>query len=403
VDIFEEPCPEPPTRYAKESETELQSLRVRLERQQHSYEIRIGRDLRRQVGQFLRRVVGRQTQRIAIISNKPVFKLYGAEVIRSLGGHDFMTPYWLMRDGERFKTLRSLESALEFLAETGLERTDAVLALGGGVVGDLGGFAAATYLRGMKLIQMPTTLLSQIDSSVGGKTGINMRLGKNLAGAFHQPSCVVIDTQTLGTLPRRELVSGFCEAVKQGAVASQSLFKQTMTMLEEVQWDEAALLSTEMDELIASHCKFKASVVVSDEREAASRTDRRSRRILNFGHTTAHALESATSYGRFRHGEAVGYGMLVAGHISKNLGLLDSSGLELLRRAVRLCGPLPAANDLDERSIIEAVSHDKKRSAGHLKWVLLERIGHPRIVDGSEISPQLLRLSLREGLRKAKE
>jgi 3-dehydroquinate synthase len=381
----------------------LQSLRVRLERQQHSYDIRIGRDLRRQVGEFVRQLVGRQTRQIAIISNKPVFKLYGAEVIRSLHGHDFMAPYWLMRDGERFKTLRSLENALEFLAESGLERTDAVLALGGGVVGDLGGFAAATYLRGIKLIQMPTTLVAQIDSSVGGKTGINMGLGKNLVGAFHQPGCVVIDTQTLGTLPSRELVSGFCEAVKQGAVASRSLFKQTMNLLEELQRDQAALHSTEMDELIASQCRFKASVVASDEREAANRTDRRSRRILNFGHTTAHALEAATSYGRFRHGEAVGYGMLVAGKISKDLGLLDSSGLELLRRAVRLCGPLPAANDLDERSIIEAISHDKKRLAGQVKWVLLERIGHPRIVDGSEISPQLLRLSLREGLRKAKE
>jgi 3-dehydroquinate synthase len=381
----------------------LQSLRVRPERQQHSYDIWIGRKLRRQAGHFLRKLIGTQTRRIAIISNKAVFKLYGLEVTRSLQGYDFLVPYWLMPQGERFKSLRSLERALVFLAESGLERTDAVLALGGGVVGDLGGFAAATYLRGITLVHMPTTLLSQIDSSVGGKTGINMTQGKNLVGAFHQPRCVVIDTETLNTLPAREVVSGFCEAIKQGAVAGPTLFKQTVNVLEELQRDRATLQSPEMEQLIASHCRFKASVVISDERESTNRTDSRSRRILNFGHTAGHALEAATSYRRFRHGEAVGYGMLVAGELSKNLGLLHPSGLELLRRAVRLCGPLPDASDLDEKSISEALARDKKSVAGQIKWILLERIGSPRIVDGSQISRQLLRLSLREGLRKAKE
>lgn len=378
----------------------MQSLRVRLERQQHSYEIRIGRNLRRQTGPFLRKLMGAQTRRIAIISNKTVFDLYGLGIIRSLKGHDFSVPYWLMPQGERFKSFSSLERALVFLAESGLERTDAVLALGGGVVGDLGGFAAATYLRGVALLQMPTTLLAQIDSSVGGKTGINMTQGKNLVGAFYQPACVLVDTDALATLPSRELVSGFCEAIKQGAVASRTLFQQTVTLLEELRTDRAALQSRELEELIAAQCRFKASVVVSDERESTNRSDRRSRRILNFGHTAGHALEAATSYRRFRHGEAVGYGMLVAGELSKNLGLLDSFGLELLRRAVRLCGPLPDASDLDEKSIIEAIAKDKKSLAGEIRWILLERIGRPRIVDGSQISRQLLRLSLREGLRK---
>jgi 3-dehydroquinate synthase len=257
-----------------------------------------------------------------------------------------------MPEGERFKTFRSLERAVLFLAESGLERTDAVVALGGGVVGDLGGFTAAVYLRGIPVVQMPTTLLAQIDSSVGGKTGINLPLGKNMTGAFHQPRSVVIDTQTLTTLPRRELVSGFCEAVKQAAIANRKLFKQTTDLLAAFRLDRKALVSAEMEQMVARHCAFKASIVAGDERESAQRSDKRSRKVLNFGHTTAHALEAATSYRRFRHGEAVGYGMLVAGQISKSLGLLEPSELESLTEAVRFCGPLPPAGDLDKDTII---------------------------------------------------
>lgn len=378
----------------------MRSLRVRLQRQQHSYNVRVGLNLRRQTGQLLRQLFGPQTRRIAIISNKPIFDLYGKEISRSLQVHDFLAPYWALPQGERFKSFDSLQKALVFLAESGLERTDAVLALGGGVVGDLAGFASATYMRGVALVQMPTTLLAQIDSSVGGKTGINMTQGKNLVGAFHQPACVLVDTETLTTLPSRELVAGFCEAVKQGAVSSRSLFQQTLNLLEQFELDRTSLQSSAMEALIAAHCRFKASVVAYDERESTNRNDRRSRKILNFGHTTGHALEAVTSYRRFRHGEAVGYGMLVAGELSKHLGLLDASGLELLRRAVNLCGPLPDANDIDEKSIIDAIGKDKKSVAGQIKWILLERIGRPTIVDGSQISRQLLKLSLREGLRK---
>src|SRR5262249_22504698 len=153
-------------------------------------------------------------------------------------------------------------------------------------------------------------------SSIGGKTGINLSVGKNLVGAFHQPSCVVIDTGTLVTLPPRELVSGFCEAVKQASVAGRNLFRQTTSILKRVRADRKELLSTEMEELLAAHCAFKASVVAGDDRDSANRSDRRSRRILNFGHTTGHALEAVTAYRRFRHGEAVGHGMIVAGTIS---------------------------------------------------------------------------------------
>jgi len=281
---------------------------VRLPARKHNYEIKIGAGTLSTLGAEARACLGSEARRVALISNSTVFDLYGMPALGSLKAENFNVVRWLMPDGERHKSVRSLEQALSFISEARLERGDAVIALGGGVVGDLAGFAAAIYLRGIPLIQVPTTLLAQIDSSVGGKTGVNLPAGKNLAGAFHQPSLVLIDTETLRTLPARELTAGWCEAVKQGAVASRKLFRQTVDLLSR---------GGPLGELIAAQCRFKASIVAADEREATARTDRRSRRILNFGHTTAHALEKVTSYGRFRHGEAVGRGMLVAGKYRK--------------------------------------------------------------------------------------
>jgi len=307
--------------------------------------------------------------------------------------------HWLMSDGERHKSIQTVENVLRFFNESELERSDGVVALGGGVVGDVAGFAAAIYLRGLPFIQIPTTLLSQVDSSVGGKTGVNLPGGKNLVGSFHQPATVLSDIETLRTVPPRELIAGWCECVKQGAVGSRRLFKETTDLLEESA-TQGLLISSQLENLIASHCAFKAWIVSGDEREDPNRSDRRSRRILNFGHTIGHALEAITSYRRFRHGEAVGQGMLVAGELSKNLGLLDETELELLNKAVSLCGPLPSAKDLDERAVLNALSHDKKRTGGDVKWVLLERIGRARIVDGKEISPMLIRKSVREVFRR---
>jgi 3-dehydroquinate synthase len=304
-----------------------------------------------------------------------------------------------MPEGERYKSLRLLEQAVSFLGNNSFERNDLIIALGGGVVGDLAGFSAAVYLRGIPIIQMPTTLLAQIDSSVGGKTGVNLSVGKNMVGAFYQPSLVLIDTETLSTLPRRELVAGFCEMVKQSLVANKSLFKSTTAVLQRTGSDRKAIEPNDLEALIAAHCEFKASIVASDEREATNRSDIKSRRILNFGHTTAHALEAVTNYKVFRHGEAVGYGMLVAGEISRNMGLLSASDLELLKDAVHLCGQLPRADHLDLNKIIRALKHDKKSIAGQINWVLLEGIGSPKIVAGSEISAKLLRLSLRTALQ----
>lgn len=378
----------------------MQRFRVTLKPQAHGYEIKIGSGLLRRLGSEARSCLGRTARRVAIISNRRVFDLYGAQAIESLREKDFVVSHWLMGEGERFKSLRALDQALAFLNEAGLERNDAVVALGGGVVGDLAGFAAAVYLRGVALIQVPTTLLAQIDSSVGGKTGVNLKSGKNLVGAFHQPRAVVIDTQTLSTLPRREVTAGCCEGVKNGAVGSRELFAFTTRFLGELDSNPQVIQSRQLETLIGSNCAFKASIVAGDEREATGRTDHRSRRILNFGHTVAHALEAVTRYRRFRHGEAVGYGMLVAGRLSKTLGILEVSELELLREAVRLCGPLPPAGDLDQRAICELAGRDKKSLDGQAQWVLLERIGRARIVSGREIKPRVLRASLQAVLQK---
>ena len=377
----------------------MRRLELALKQQARRSEINVGKGSRRNLAQLISSSLPRHPRRLAIISNPRVFALYGREIVRDLKREGFKVFEWLMPEGERYKSFRSLETTVKFLNANNFERDDAVVALGGGVVGDLAGFAAAIYLRGLPVVQAPTTLLSQIDSSVGGKTAINLPSGKNLVGAFHQPACVVIDTETLMTLPPRELVSGFCEMTKQSLIADESLFEKTVTALRQVEKSKDFLLTSEFEELIAAHCGFKAGIVANDERESTGRTDAKSRRILNFGHTTAHALEAITSYRVFRHGEAVGYGMLVAGELSRNLGLLGSRDLELLREAVHLCGPLPRADKLDLNQIIRALKHDKKSVDGRINWVLLEGVGLPRIVEGKLVSAKSLRLSLRAGLQ----
>ena len=370
----------------------MHRLKISLNQEARSSEINIGAGIRRDLGTLISFEAPR---RVGIISNQRVLDLYGREVMRSLKSAGFKTFTWLMPEGERYKSFPTLEKAVNFLSENRFERDDLVMGFGGGVVGDLAGFAAAIYLRGLRLTQVPTTLLAQIDSSVGGKTGINLPSGKNLVGAFHQPSSVFIDTETLRSLPPRELTSGFCEMVKQSLVADKSLFEMTVNCLQ----NRDFLRSAEFEDLIAAQCGFKASIVANDERESTNRSDTKSRRVLNFGHTTAHALETITNYRHFRHGEAVGYGMLVAGELSRDLGLLDSGELKLLRDAVNLCGPLPRADNLDLNQITAALKHDKKSVGGQINWVLLEGIGRPRIVEGRLISAKSLRLSLRAGLR----
>jgi 3-dehydroquinate synthase len=374
------------------------------------YRVEIGAGALARLGDVARASLPKEARKAALVSNARVFGLYGGRAVASLRAAGFEVSHWLMGEGERFKTMRTVERALEFLSAAGLERSDAVVALGGGVVGDVAGFAAALYLRGVAFVQAPTTLLAQIDSSVGGKTGVNTRAGKNLVGAFHQPSAVVVDTATLGTLPRRELTAGWCEAVKQGAVGDRRLFERTKRFLtgesrragnrpDGVHVIEAdAGRDEELARIIAAQCAFKARVVAGDERESLGRNDARSRKILNFGHTVGHALEAVTSYRRFRHGEAVGYGCLAAAEISKRLGLLDPSELESLREAVALAGRLPRAADLDAETIGRALRKDKKAVGGSVRWVLLEGLGRARVVDGREVPARVVHASIRAAL-----
>ncbi|MDT7602784.1 MAG: 3-dehydroquinate synthase [Acidobacteriota bacterium] len=374
------------------------------------YEILIGAGALDLLGEVARGSLHARARRIVVVSDACVFRLYGARACESLRAAGYEVTHWLAAAGERAKSLRNVERALEFFTARGLERTDAVVALGGGVVGDLAGFAAAVHLRGVSFLQVPTTLLAQIDSSVGGKTGVNTRAGKNLIGAFHHPAAVVADTQTLRTLPPRELTAGFCEAIKQGAVGDAKLFARTRDFLaaragvvrrvgRRDDESDADQDDAELAELIARQCAFKAKIVAADECESVERRGAHSRRVLNFGHTVGHALEAVTGFRRFRHGEAVGHGMIVAAEISKRLGLLDRSGLESLRGAVALAGRLPRADDLRADEILRAAAADKKSTGGEVQWVLLERIGRATLVGGREIPPRLLRESVRAGLR----
>ena len=336
------------------------------------------------IGEMAARIAPKST--VAIISNKKVDGIYGSTVARSLKKAGLKPVSHLIGDGERFKNVRTLEATLKFLGENKISRTDLIVALGGGVVGDLAGFAAAVYLRGIKFIQVPTTLLSMIDSSVGGKTGINTDFGKNLVGAFYQPSAVLIDPNALQTLPKRELTAGFCEGVKQGALSGHRLLKLTEGAMDDV---------GQFDLFLAEQVRFKSSIVAADERESAAKTGAKSRKILNFGHTFGHAIEKVTRYRRFKHGEAVGHGIIFAAELSKRLELLADDEVELLNDVVHRAGALPPLHGIDPSEVFEAFKFDKKNIGESLQWILLERIGKPVIKAGSGIPDKVLKDTLR--------
>jgi 3-dehydroquinate synthase len=363
----------------------MHRLRVDHRRPRSSYEIVVSAGQLERAGEWARACAGSAAKKVVIVSNNKVFSLYGNIVKASLKKAGFDVSVWLMKDGERYKNLSSLNDLLTHLSAARLSRDDVVVALGGGVVGDLAGFASAVYLRGIRFLQVPTTLLAMIDSSVGGKTGINNQFGKNLVGAFHNPAGVHIDVDTLGTLPHRELTAGFCEAVKQGAISGEKLFNKTADYLARFPPASGKLEPGSLAELIAAQVAFKASIVKQDEIEATERKDKRSRKILNFGHTFGHALEKITNYRRFRHGEAVGYGILVAGELSKNVDLLRQGELNLLYDVVHRVGKLPRVDDIPSKAIFEALKFDKKSTGGTLNWILLEGIGSPVIVPETDI------------------
>jgi 3-dehydroquinate synthase len=295
-----------------------------------------------------------------LVSSPPIWKLHG-EVFQNLSSE---API-LIPDGERHKRVATVGRIYDALVRAGADRATTIVAIGGGVVGDTAGFAAATFLRGVPVVQVPTTLLAQVDSAIGGKVGVNHALGKNLIGAFHQPLAVAIDPDLLATLPRREFRAGLYEVVKYGMIASRSLFDRLTAELPAVFKREPALLAA----VIGESCRIKASVVTADERETGPR------RALNFGHTIGHALEALTQYKRFRHGEAVGYGMLAACELAVSRGALDPSARDALRDLITRMGPLPPVADLSATEAIEASGRDKKIVGGKLHFVLPTAIG----------------------------
>jgi 3-dehydroquinate synthase len=362
-------------------DTQHEPIRVDVQAGSHASSILIGEGVSQRAAALLDEhdIPGRRF----VVSSPVIWRLHGSQVQQALGGAEPI----LIPDGERFKNLQSVSRIYEALIRAGADRGSAIVAVGGGVVGDTAGFAAATFLRGITLVHVPTTLLAQVDSSVGGKVGVNHALGKNLIGAFHQPDLVLIDPLLLRTLPRREFRSGLYEVVKYGMIASRDLF-------ERVARETKAIFARDPDVLvpaIVESCRIKADVVTKDEREGGLR------RILNYGHTIGHALESITRYRRFRHGEAIAYGMLAAADLAVARGALAELERQALARLIAELGPLPAIADLSVAEALEAVRRDKKVVNGKLHFVIAIQIGATMTIDDvtqEELTAVLVRLGL---------
>jgi 3-dehydroquinate synthase len=310
-------------------------------------------------------------KRVAIVTNTTLEKLYLKPLVAALTGAGVQTMSVVIPDGEAHKDWRTLNTIFDSLLEARCERGTTLIALGGGVVGDIGGFAAALYQRGVPFIQIPTTLLAQVDSAVGGKTAINHPLGKNMIGAFYQPKLVLADTDTLQTLPERELAAGLAEVIKYGFIRD----------LEFLAWLEAnmdRLLAREAESLayaVEHSCRNKAEVVAVDEREGGLRA------ILNFGHTFGHAIEAGTGYGTWLHGEAVGAGMVLAAKLSERIGYIGAGDVERVTRLVERIGAPVTPPDLGRERWLELMGHDKKVEGGKLKFVVLKRMGEAIVTE----------------------
>ena len=335
---------------------------ITLDLDERSYPIYLGEDLLRHAQPLVRHIPGRA---VMVVSNETVAPLYLSKLKQALVNH--RCDEVVLPDGERFKNLEILNKVYTSLLENKHDRTTTVIALGGGVVGDIAGFAAASYLRGVHFIQIPTTLLAQVDSSVGGKTGVNHPLGKNMIGAFYQPRCVIIDTQTLDTLEDRELSAGLAEVIKYGLIGDAAFFSWLEDNLD-------ALLQRQAHALryaIRRSCENKAAVVAADEREQSGQ-----RALLNLGHTFGHAIETGLGYGVWLHGEAVACGMVMAAELSRRMRWINANDVERIRYLLaRAQLPVDPPADLDAQRFVELMAVDKKVVDGRLRLVLLQGIG----------------------------
>ncbi len=335
-----------------------------------SYPIYIGSGLLSDADLLTRAVTARQ---VLIVTNSTVAPLYLEQLQRGLDCETQQVH--LLADGEQYKTLSTFAEIIDTLIEARFHRDACLVALGGGVVGDIGGFAAACYQRGISYVQIPTTLLAQVDSGVGGKTAVNHPQAKNMIGAFYQPDCVIADTDTLSTLPKRQFAAGMAEVIKYGLILDADFFAWLEAHLDEV-------LSLDTDALrviIGKSCELKAAIVAEDERERGRRA------LLNLGHTFGHALESIGNYERWLHGEAVSIGMVLAAKTSVALGSLDPAAVERIAALLTRAGLPTEATDVDPERVLENMQLDKKTTAKGLSLVLLEGIGNGVIVPAPSV------------------
>ncbi|MGH7909697.1 MAG: 3-dehydroquinate synthase [Thermodesulfobacteriota bacterium] len=336
---------------------------VKVSLAERSYDILIRSGLRGEIGRCLRGLGF--SGKVAVVTNPAIRRLYGPAVLRSLRQAGYETWTILIPDGERAKSLRWVSAILDELANAQFERGSVLVALGGGVVGDVTGFAAAIFARGIPCVQVPTTLVAQVDSSVGGKTGVNHALGKNLIGAFHQPRLVLIDPETLNTLPTAEWTAGMAEVIKYGMIADEEFFAYLERHM-------AALRSREdgpVTHVVTRSCQIKAAVVKDDERESDQR------RILNYGHTVGHALESLGKYRTLLHGEAVAIGMVQEADLARYMGLCPDKVAARQHALVREAGLPDRLPRVGFSELWGAMQHDKKVAEGRLHCVLPERVG----------------------------
>ena len=333
-----------------------------------SYDIRIRRGLLKDLGAELTRL--RRSGKVGVVTDRNLAGHYLKPVMRVLQASGFTVVPIILPPGERTKTLRSIAKVMDALVDARFERSSTLLALGGGVIGDLTGFAAAIYQRGIPFVQVPTSLVAQVDSSVGGKTGVDHPKGKNLIGAFNQPQAVLIDPLTLKTLPSREWIAGLAEVIKYGVIADQAFFEYLEQHIEQI----LALDNAAVAHIVKRSCEIKAEVVSEDEREA----DRR--RILNFGHTIGHALESLGGYKGLIHGEAVAVGMVYEADLARHLGYCHEDVVTRVCRLVEAAGLPARLPDVSFSALWESMQQDKKVSAGTVYCVVPDTIGTVRVV-----------------------
>ncbi len=355
---------------------------IEVDLKERSYPIIIGADNLEQLGEVMSACAPlRQVKSVLLVTNETVGPLYGKQVMNSLERAGFAPRYYQLPDGEEYKSLDSACKLYTAAIEAGLNRLSAVTALGGGVVGDLAGFVAATYMRGISFVQIPTTLLAQVDSSVGGKTGVNHPLGKNMIGSFYQPRLVFADVRVLKTLDPAEMRAGLAEVIKYGVIRDEEFFRYIEEHLEQVLALDDGVLSY----VVKKSCLIKAGIVEEDERENGMRA------LLNFGHTIGHALEALTSYRRYRHGEAVAAGMAVAADIAVGRGLLNKEDSERLKNLLSRAG-LPITVPFSASEIIKVLPRDKKALEGRPRFVLPLALGRARLfaeVETDEIKAAL--------------